>query len=439
MRKRVFAVLLALCVALGLAPVFPAITALAASYTVGNAAELDDALADIDAHVGLSHNITLSADISYYDKIWINRGTQLVLHLAGHQLNAYGAVQVDQLSRITLDDAEAGSAFNALGGVMVNSTGVATVTNAADPASAYAIPAGAYEGGTLTVKGNVIAARDTAIQSYDSGSTVTVYGNVVFTDEGYCIRASGGAVTVNGNVQSSDAGVMADSGGHITICGNVTTNDYGVYAEDGGTITVDGVITAPYPVSIHDSHTAPAEQAISGGYAVYTSSAADTSIIRVKLPVITAPTVTAGTYSSLTATGITVAGGVTNIGGEAPSAYGIVYATGASPTTANGVVAGSGAAAGFTAALTGLTPNTIYYARAFATNSAGTGYGNNVSFMTLSDGVPLIPAVTTGNRVIGSRRGPACESAICLWKRHQAGHRRGDRAGHPVLHGGYGP
>jgi hypothetical protein len=34
--------------------------------------------------------------------------------------------------------------------------------------------------------------------------------------------------------------------------------------------------------------------------------------------------------------------------------------------------------------LTGLSPKTTYHVRAYATNSSGTGYGNGVSFMTLT-------------------------------------------------------
>ena len=41
----------------------------------------------------------------------------------------------------------------------------------------------------------------------------------------------------------------------------------------------------------------------------------------------------------------------------------------------------------FTSRLTGLTANTTYYARAYATNSAGTGYGDEVSFKTLQEAV----------------------------------------------------
>ena len=51
----------------------------------------------------------------------------------------------------------------------------------------------------------------------------------------------------------------------------------------------------------------------------------------------------------------------------------------------------------FESNLTGLTPNTLYYARAYATNKAGTAYGNEVSFTTL----PLVAPVITTVEVTG--------------------------------------
>ena len=41
----------------------------------------------------------------------------------------------------------------------------------------------------------------------------------------------------------------------------------------------------------------------------------------------------------------------------------------------------------FTSNLTSLLPNTLYYVRAYATNSVGTAYGNQVSFTTWSTSI----------------------------------------------------
>src|SRR3984885_4305814 len=49
----------------------------------------------------------------------------------------------------------------------------------------------------------------------------------------------------------------------------------------------------------------------------------------------------------------------------------------------------------FTSNLTGLTPSTTYYVRAYATNQYGTGYGATVKFVTSSTLSGVTGAVTT--------------------------------------------
>jgi streptogramin lyase len=68
------------------------------------------------------------------------------------------------------------------------------------------------------------------------------------------------------------------------------------------------------------------------------------------------------------------------------SSYGICYsATNQTPTTSDKKTADTVLLYAYTTKLTGLSPKTTYYARAYAVNSAGTGYGKVVQFTT-SDG-----------------------------------------------------
>jgi len=53
----------------------------------------------------------------------------------------------------------------------------------------------------------------------------------------------------------------------------------------------------------------------------------------------------------------------------------------------------------FASSLTSLTANTTYYVKAYATNSAGTAYGNEITFKTLSDnGLVFNPNLTYGSQ-----------------------------------------
>ena len=89
-------------------------------------------------------------------------------------------------------------------------------------------------------------------------------------------------------------------------------------------------------------------------------------------------TLTTATATLITQTTAVSGGEVTADGGGTVTARGIVYGTTTSPTLANTVVT-TGAGLGiFVSNLTGLTPGTTYYVRAYATNSAGTAYGNEI-------------------------------------------------------------
>jgi uncharacterized protein (TIGR02145 family) len=94
------------------------------------------------------------------------------------------------------------------------------------------------------------------------------------------------------------------------------------------------------------------------------------------------PTVTTTTVSGITATSATTGGNVSQDGGASITARGVAYGTSATPTT-SGTITTDGTGTGvFTSTLTGLMPSTTYFVRAYATNSNGTAYGNEVSFTT---------------------------------------------------------
>lgn len=98
------------------------------------------------------------------------------------------------------------------------------------------------------------------------------------------------------------------------------------------------------------------------------------------------PTVTSSAASDITPVSATANGAVTNLGYEYPSERGIVYslASSADPTVSTnlGKVPVAGDLGSFSAPLTGLSPSTQYKYRAYATNSAGTGYSSVQTFTT---------------------------------------------------------
>ena len=85
--------------------------------------------------------------------------------------------------------------------------------------------------------------------------------------------------------------------------------------------------------------------------------------------------------TNITSSTVTVVGNITDIARLAYPEFGVCYATTANPTVFNTKMAISGTSTGyFSANLSGLSAETMYYVRAYATNDNGTVYGNEVSF-----------------------------------------------------------
>jgi len=102
------------------------------------------------------------------------------------------------------------------------------------------------------------------------------------------------------------------------------------------------------------------------------------------------PTINTTTAYSITQTTAISGGNVTDDGGATVTARGVCWSTSQNPTltdphTTDGTSTGS-----FTSNITGLSANTTYYVRAYATNSVGTTYGNEETFTTAIVGTPII-------------------------------------------------
>jgi hypothetical protein len=97
------------------------------------------------------------------------------------------------------------------------------------------------------------------------------------------------------------------------------------------------------------------------------------------------PIVTTQLVESITSFSAVSGGFVSNDGASAVTHRGICWSINPTPTTANDTTFNGGGTGNFISLLSGLLPNTTYYVRAYAINSAGTSYGNELSFETCID------------------------------------------------------
>ncbi|MEI6143716.1 MAG: hypothetical protein WCP85_30840, partial [Mariniphaga sp.] len=171
--------------------------------------------------------------------------------------------------------------------------------------------------------------------------------------------------------------ISTDGGSPITergICWGTTTNPTTAtnkLAIGTGTGTFSNTITGLLPGTLYYFR----------AYAINTQGTAYgnevTATTTAILPVIT--TIAPSTITSTTATS---GGNITSDGGATVTARGVCWSTTQTPTITNYKTTDGTGTGSFISSIAGLTAGTTYYVRAYSTNSAGTGYGTQVSFTT---------------------------------------------------------
>ncbi len=97
---------------------------------------------------------------------------------------------------------------------------------------------------------------------------------------------------------------------------------------------------------------------------------------------VSATAVTTSSVSNITHTTATCGGNVTSDGSVTVTARGVCWSTSQNPTVSDSHTTDGSGTGSFTSNITGLTANTTYYVRAYATNRAGTSYGEQRTFTT---------------------------------------------------------
>jgi len=140
------------------------------------------------------------------------------------------------------------------------------------------------------------------------------------------------------------------------------------------------------------------------------------------------PVVVTAEITDITKTNAVAGGSVVNDGGAAVTDSGICWSTTENPTVADNRSSCCSGTGSFIIRIKQLSANTRYYVRAYATNGAGTGYGNQVTFLT---GEITFPGVLTtsvsgidltyansGGLIYDYGGGPVTAKGICWSKSH---------------------
>jgi uncharacterized protein (TIGR02145 family) len=189
----------------------------------------------------------------------------------------------------------------------------------------------------------------------------------------------GGNITDQGSSPVTARGVCWSASPNPTISGAHTTDGSGT---GSFTSNITGLSpNTPYYVKAYATNSAGTSY---GSQVSFTTTGTGTI-----------PTVSTNSITNVTETTATGGGNVTTQGSSSVTARGVCWSTSQNPTTSDSHTTDGSGTGSFTSNITGLTANTPYYVRAYATNSAGTSYGSQVNFTTTGSGTA--PTVTTAS------------------------------------------
>ena len=258
------------------------------------------------------------------------------------------------------------------------------------------------------------------VRAYAVNSAGTSYGNdVTFTTLPAVPTLSTAAI-------SAITLTSAVSGGNITNANGAAVTARGICWSTTATPTLTGSHTTDGTgIGIFDSNMTGLTAGTTYHVRAYATNSVGTSYGNevTFTTLVTFATLTTATPGSITQTTAESGGDITSSGGSAVTVRGTCWATTANPTTANSHTSDGAGIGGFTSSLTGLTSGTTYHVRAYATNSAGTSYGEDLTFTTAAPGLPTLTtatlsslgltAVTTGGEISDDGTGAITNRGVC--------------------------
>jgi len=190
-----------------------------------------------------------------------------------------------------------------------------------------------------------------------SGGNITSDGGSAITARGVCWSLIPGATITTSSITTDGSGLGSFSSSITGLTGSTTYYVRAYATNNLGTAYGDEIFFTTAPKSIV-----------------------------VNVPILFTNIVTSIGYKTAIS-----GGSITSDGGAPITARGVCWSTSAAPTVALSTLTSDGTGFGsFTSSITGLLPSTTYHVRAYATNSQGTGYGQEQTFVTAQTTAPSL-------------------------------------------------
>jgi uncharacterized protein (TIGR02145 family) len=285
------------------------------------------------------------------------------------------------VSGITRTTANTGGNITFDGGANVTERGICWSTSQNPSVSGSHTSDGTSTGNYISNLSGLVPGTLYYVRAYATNSSGTGYGNEIsFTTNPILIP------TITTTIPSSVGSANAVSGGNITDDGGGTITARGVCwstsasPTTSNSTTSDGTGTGSFSSNI--TGLLPGTTYHVRAYARNSKGTAygdDLTFTTIIIP----PTITTTSASAISYTTATSGGNITSNGGAVVTTSGICWSTGHNPSVSDFSTTNGSALGSFSSNIAGLLPGTLYYVRAYAENSAGTTYGNEISFTTI--------------------------------------------------------
>lgn len=236
--------------------------------------------------------------------------------------------------------------------------------------------------GATNVKFGGINASSFTVLSATSISALVAYGTtgiITVTTPNGAATSIGTFTYIPSPTITSFTPTSASSGANVIITGTNFT---------GATnVKFGGINATSFTVLSASSITAVVGSGATGIITVTTPGGNVTSTSIFTFISITAPALSTNAITNITSSAATSGGNISSDGGGAITSKGVCWSTSSNPTTSNSKTNDGTGAGVYTSNITTVNPNTLYYVRAYATNSVGTAYGNQVSFTSGSTSI----------------------------------------------------
>jgi len=304
------------------------------------------------------------------------------------------------VNEITLVSAKSGGDITDNGGDPVTARGICWSTSQ-NPTTANSHTTDGSGSGTFTSSlTGLISGTTYYVRAYATNSAGTGYGNQVSFNTS---QVSSPALTtsdvsaITPETVVSGGNITADGGGTITARGVCWSTSENPTIADS--ITTDGTGTGIFVSNISGLNGSTTYYI--KAYATNSTGTAYGNQVSFTTAEVVPPSLITTPAAGLTSTTATSGGTISSKGGGAITAKGVCWSTSENPTLANSFTNDGTGPLTFISSITGLTDGNVYYVRAYATNSAGTAYGNNINFITPVTDIEgnIYRTVVIGNQV----------------------------------------